>query len=113
MKIDIKQISFIDDKLREILVKMENDLNREFIITSMYREDSGIHGTIPLRAIDLRCRNNVMGELIKKYLNKNWKYDINRKFLNVCLYHDTGKGKHLHIQTHPNTRIIANDKKDK
>jgi len=59
MKINIGQLEFIDKTLRHILVELEHQVGVEFIITSLYRiGDNGVHGTLPLRGIDLRSRNS-------------------------------------------------------
>jgi len=80
-----------------------------FCITSMWRkkkDDSGIHETFPLRAIDVRSWywNDKTCEKIEQRINKYWDYDRERPNLVVCKWHDTGKGKHFHIQVHPNTQ---------
>jgi hypothetical protein len=55
MQIDLKQLEFIDPKLREIALAVEDEFGEQ-VITSLYRiDDAGVHGTLPLRGIDLRC----------------------------------------------------------
>lgn len=74
------------------------------VITSAYRPgDPRCHGTLPLRALDFRCRVAFIGEMVAAYINERWLYDPNRPHMKVCMFHDTGKGYHLHIQVHPNT----------
>ena len=106
MKIDISQLEFINPILREMAQSLEHVYGVEFIITSLYRiNDNGVHGQLPLRGIDLRCRDDNLGELIEADLNSIYEYDPNRSSKKVCMYHDTGLGKHLHLQVHPNTRL--------
>lgn len=106
MKIDINQLEFVDQKLRQITAQVEDELSVEFTITSIYRiGDKGVHGTLPVRGIDWRCRNDSFGEFVENYINALYAYDYKRPEMKVCMYHDTGLGKHLHIQVHPNTRL--------
>jgi len=77
-------------------------------VTSAYRSgDSKCHGTIPLRAIDIRSTHYDNPREIVEYLNSHYKYDPKRKDVySVAKMHDTGKGMHIHIQVHDNTTII-------
>jgi hypothetical protein len=104
MKIDIAQLEFIDSKLRNILVWIEKETGFEFTITSLYRiNDSGVHGTLPLRGADLRMRNVEAGAVIEKLINDNWVYNPDSK-KNCTLLHGSGSNLHLHVQVHPETR---------
>lgn len=105
MNIDIKQLEFIHPILREILIWMEEYFSTIFTVTSLYRVgDNGVHGTLPLRATDLRCTSDELGSYIEDRVNSLWAYDHNRPKMKVCIYHDVGRGKHLHIQVHSNTK---------
>ncbi len=105
MKVDIAQLEFIDKKLRNILVWAEKNTGFEYIITSLYRiNDTGVHGTLPLRGTDLRCRNREIGREIEKLINEKWSYDFTRPEKECAFLHGTGANLHLHIQVHPNTR---------
>ena len=104
MKIDLAQISFIDERLREIALAIEDRFGRQ-TITSLYRlGDKGVHGTLPLRGIDLREQGINNAKEIERFVNDLWEYDWQRQDMNCCIYHDTGQGLHLHLQVHPNTR---------
>lgn len=102
--IDLNNLDFIDHRLKLVV----NDLIQmvgAIVITSLYRpEDSGIHNSIPLRALDARCRNNVIGKALEDEINHKWIYDPQRPQFKVAIYHNKGKGYHLHIQVHPRTR---------
>jgi len=107
MKIDIAQLEFIEKNLRFIALEIENHFGVEFTVTSLFRiDDKGVHGTLPLRAIDLRCRDSKMGLLIVQYVNSHWIYDSKRPRKVCCVFHNAGSGFHLHLQTHPKTRRI-------
>lgn len=106
MKIDIKQISFYHPVLRELLLWIADETGLDFTITSEHRDDGGIHDTIPLRSVDLRCKQITIGWSIDDYINAHWKYDPQRPQMKCSIFHDTGQGLHLHIQVHPNTRKI-------
>ena len=60
------------------------------IVTCAYekRDYGSVHSMNPLRGLDI---------------NKHWQYDPQRTDMKVCLYHDTGRGKHFHLQVHPRT----------
>jgi hypothetical protein len=105
MKIDLVQLEFIDRTLRSIVLEVESKFEVEFTITSLYRiDDDGVHGTLPLRGIDLRCRDQAFGDMIARYINSRWVYDPNRPGKNCAWCHDTGRGLHLHFQSHPKTK---------
>ncbi len=107
MRLDIKQLEFINPILRSIVVDIEEHFGIDFTCTSLYRiNDKGVHGTLPLRGIDLRCRSLGLGEVISKYINNKWIYDYKRGNKVCCLIHNAGSGLHLHIQVHFNTRHI-------
>lgn len=107
MKIDIGQLEFIDETLRTILVETEERLEQEQTITSLYRMgDNGVHGVLPLRGVDWRCRDRAEGEKIAAMINAGWAYDPNRPEKQCCIPHGEGWNFHLHIQTHPNTRRV-------
>jgi hypothetical protein len=104
MRIDYEQLEFIAPKLRKLIRDVEDQTGFEFTITSLYRiGDTGNHGQLPLRAMDLRCRKVSAGAAIEKYVNDTWVYDSNRPDKKCCKIHDTGGGLHFHFQVHPNT----------
>ena len=104
MKIDIGQLDFIEPKLRELAQLVEQATGLEFTVTSLYRiNDSGVHGQLPLRGIDLRCKDQSIGLLVQSMVNQHWIYDPDRPDMKCCMFHDVGQGAHLHLQVHPNT----------
>jgi hypothetical protein len=108
MRLDIDQLEFIEERLREIVKEVESHFEVEFTVTSLYRiDDSGVHGTLPLRGIDFRCHLPEFGRLVVDYVNSRWQYDPSRPEKKCCIFHTVGKGLHLHFQTHPNTERIA------
>jgi hypothetical protein len=105
MRIDIKQLEFIDLNLRTIVYELEDLIGIEFTTTSLFRiGDNGVHGALPLRGMDLRCKGYKFGKLLATFINDNWEYDPSRPDKKCCLFHNAGSGYHLHIQTHPNTK---------
>lgn len=109
MKIDYKQLSFIDGDMIDILAHIES-CGWEPTITSMYRVgDAGVHGTIPLRGIDIRVRGSlgrmIANEVIKS-VNSVWIYDPDRPEFKCAIAHGSGHNFHIHLQTHPNTREV-------
>ena len=85
------------------------DMLGDVVVTSAHRSrkihggDSGIHMAVPLRAFDLRSYIYSDPFAVQDEINANWIYDPYRPQFNVCVYHDTGRGVHFHVQTHPNT----------
>ena len=55
------------------------------VITSAYRPGGGVHGTDPLRAVDLRSRGLTDPMGIAAAINLNWHYGDDRH--EVCVYH--------------------------
>jgi len=102
--VDLYQLEFIHPTLRAVLRWLDSRFGFLFILISLYRlGDPGVHGTLPLRAVDLRCRSNRLGPMIAELINAHWKYDPDRTDMTVAIFHDTGKGPHLHIEVHQNT----------
>ncbi len=109
MKLDIEQLEFIDKKLREIALAVESQFEVEFTITSLYRiGDSGVHGVLPLRAIDLRCHDRHLGMLVKDFVNNHWSYDPNREQMGCAVFGDQNHLDNVHLQVHPNTVRVTN-----
>jgi len=104
MKLDIAQINMFHPNLQALVQDLEEALGFEFTATSLHRrDDPGIHGSLPLRATDVRCRVAGVGVAIERFINSRWVYDPQRPNKIVALYHDIGQGAHLHLQVHPNT----------
>lgn len=105
MKIDLGQLLFIHPKIRHILTNLEKRLGVEFTGTSIFRiDDPGVHGTLPTRGFDLRCKDAKFGKFLEDYVNDYYIYDPQRPDKTVCWFHEVdGKGLHLHFQVHPNT----------
>lgn len=78
------------------------------VLTESYRKKThggDLHGTTPVRANDLRtwCYPDGQAQEIAQAINDRWLYDPNRPHMKVAIIHDSGRGIHFHIQTHPNT----------
>lgn len=105
MRCDYRQMTTL---FHPILIEVLEDIEQEFgekEFTSLYRKgDAGVHGTILLRGTDVKERNEIVGYVIKGWVNSRWRYDPERPEKKVCVYHDTGSGLHLHVQVHPNTQ---------
>ena len=103
INIALYELEFINPLLRQIIKDVEGVFGDQ-TVTSLYRiDDPGVHGTLPLRGIDLRCHNDTMGWQIADFINDRWIYDPERPTLQVCIYHNTGRGWHLHFQVHQHT----------
>lgn len=79
------------------------------VITSAYRpkDTNSVHSQ--MRGIDIRTHNLTMGFIMSlcNDTNTKWKYDPGRPNMDCLIYHDTGRGPHLHVQTHPNTIKVS------
>jgi hypothetical protein len=107
MKIDFMQLEFIHPTMRKLLQWLE-EIGIEFTITSLYRPgDEGVHGTLPLRGVDIRVRNSELGQLIMDMINRSWSYDKNRPEFDCALLHGRDSNMHLHLQVHPNTVYLG------
>ena len=105
MKGDLSQWEFVNPTLRKILLQAEKAAGFEFTMTSLYRPgDKGVHGTIPLRGIDVRVRLPAVGEAIADYINARWQYDSERPAMRCAVLHGMGANLHLHVQVHPRTQ---------
>ena len=93
-----------------LLVEIVEAVNKEWglqVVTSAYRpKDLGVHGTTPLRGLDLRCRDDELGTKVATWVNERYGYDHDRPNMVCAVYHDVGFGKHLHLQAHSNTYKI-------
>jgi len=101
----------IHPKLTDIIVWIVN-LMGEIVITSarryrtLHKNDSGIHLTNPLRAVDARYYIYNNPSTLIDLINKNFVYDPRRKQKHCAILHDTGMGKHIHLQCHERTKSI-------
>lgn len=88
------------------LIEWYNDVFQETItVTSAYRPgDKGVHGTNPLRAIDIRGKGRKAKEKVT-FINKYWQYDSRRPEYNVAIIHNVGRGEHIHLQVHDSSNI--------
>lgn len=104
MKVDLSQLEMMDPRVREIATDLESVVGMELTVTSLRRDgDSGVHGTIPTRAVDVRCWDEQLGLRLAQIVNNRWEYDSDRPTMRCATYHDSGGGAHLHLQSHPNT----------
>lgn len=97
--------------LEASLKEIAREIQAEFglnLITSAYRPgDTGVHGQMPVRGLDLRCLNPKFGLEAEAWVNLRWRYDPARPKKQVALFHNVGRGLHLHIQVHPGTKKTA------
>lgn len=102
--VDPSMLTDVADKMLIELLKHLSSKVGALTVTSFYREgDKGVHGTLPCRGIDVRCRDGAIGRAYAKVINNKWAYDPSRPEKNCALVHDVGFGIHLHLQVHPNT----------
>lgn len=79
-----------------------------FTITSGWRKtDSGVHGTIPCRGMDIRSDHYPDPAKVALDINNHWEYDESRPHLNCAVYHDAGNGWHIHLQVSDRTKYFS------
>ena len=79
------------------------------VITGGYEERDypSVHSTIPVRGKDYRSTVFSDPQTVADDINRHWQYDPERPEMKCAKYHDTGRGPHLHLQVHDNTRFIG------
>jgi len=108
MKTDYKQQEFREQKLNDLIEWLEIETGFEFTETSSYRiGDNGVHGTLPVRGVDLRCRSKEIVLAIQAFINRSRIYDPARSGKKCCLLHGSGANLHLHLQVHPSTEFMG------
>lgn len=93
----------LEPRLKEIIKAVEKRFGLDVITSGLRPWDKGVHGTSPLRGIDLRCRDKLIGNHVATWVNMRWLYDSNRPNKKCAICHDVGQGIHLHFQVHPTT----------
>ena len=69
------------------------------------RDYPSVHSTIPVRGTDIRSWIYTEPQKVADEINVAWVYDPGRPEMNVAIYHDMGRGKHIHLQVHDRTRL--------
>lgn len=96
----------LDPNLQAVVLAVEDRFGLD-IVTSAFRPgDKGVHGQMPLRGLDLRCRDKLVGNHVAGWVNRRWQYDPDRPEKMCAMCHDTGRGLHLHFQSHSRTELI-------
>jgi len=75
------------EKLIEVISWLDKKHPGQIVFTSGWRPEAGIHGTKPLRAVDLRSSCFSNPHVIEHLINENW--DYGKEPYQVCLYHRT------------------------
>ena len=75
------------EKLIEVISWLDKKHPGHIVFTSGWRPEAGIHGTKPLRAVDLRSSCFGNPHVTEHLINENW--DYGKKPFKVCLYHRT------------------------
>ena len=68
------------------------------------RHSNDLHGLIPVRAKDIRSWCYKDPQLVVNAINARWIYDPARPHMKVAVLHNSGQGRHIHLQSHPATR---------
>ena len=78
----------------------------EAILTGGYEERSypSVHSMVPYRGMDMRSTVFRDPQAVADDINRHWEYDPARPDKKCAIYHDVGRGAHLHLQVHNNTK---------
>ena len=122
------EVPKLDPRLAVILLHVDAYHGREIIITHLHRtqveQDEiyenhplqsvrekyksnpwvSVHQCLPVRGADLRADDRA--DEIANFINRHWQYDPNRPAFLCAIVHDSGHGRHIHVQTHLNTIYI-------
>ncbi len=84
---------------------------QKIVVTQGYekRDYPSVHSVKPLRGLDIRSWVFVNPQEVVDEINKDWMYDSSRPGKVVATYHNVGRGKHIHLQVHKNTRRRKNE----
>ncbi len=102
---DYEMHAIMKDLLRWINARYE-----PIIITCAFEKRSynSVHSTKPYRGVDIRSRVFVDPQKIVDEINEAWIYDPERLDMDCAIYHNSGRGPHIHLQVHDNT-ILKGD----
>ena len=110
--IKIKDLKVLDSllihpyhsKMRELL-KWFCVRYSETVFTGGYEERNypSVHSVIPVRGMDVRSWVFSDPQAVVNDINSVWIYDPKRPGLKCAVYHNTGRGAHIHLQVHNNT----------
>ena len=77
----------------------------QVIWTGMFEERDypSVHSTIPVRGSDMRSRIYQDPQAVVNDINVHWIYDPDRPWMKCAVYHNTGRGWHIHLQVHDHT----------
>ena len=102
----------LSNEYHETLISVSSDVAEwmidegiQPIITSAFRPgDIGVHGCG--RGLDYRTWHMTKKQVwdLVAYVNKKWVYDSQRPNIKVAIFHDVGRGPHLHLQVHHRTQ---------
>jgi len=70
----------------------------------LHKKFWSVHGTYPLRALDIRSWVYPFPQTVCNNINAAWEYDHTRPNLKCAVYHNVGHGLHIHLQVHDNTK---------
>lgn len=71
---------------------------------SVHQPSYNKHGKLEIRGTDLR--KFPCSEKIVNYINEKYIYDYKRSKYKCAILHDIGRGNHIHLQVHPNTKEV-------
>jgi len=80
----------------------------DVLITCGYEDRSypSVHSVLPLRGLDIRSRIYMDPGKLCSQINAAWSYDPVRPLKPCALYHNTGRGNHIHLQVCTETTKI-------
>lgn len=71
------------------------------------RDTPSVHNTVPYRGADIRSRIYNDPQAVTDDINAHWTYDHERPDMKCAIFHDAGRGRHIHLQVHKNTKYVG------
>lgn len=77
----------------------------ETVFTCGYekRDYPSVHSCLPFRGMDVRSRIYDDPQAVVDDVNAHWQYDTDRPWYPCAVYHNVGRGAHIHLQVHDQT----------
>lgn len=74
------------------------------------RNYSSVHDLDPYQGMDVRSWLFEDPQAIADDINAHWQYDPARPTIKTAIYHNVGRGKHIHLQAHDRTIYLGEEK---
>jgi len=73
------------------------------------RDYASVHSCSPFRGMDVRSWIYKNPQAVVDDTNDHWLYDTDRPWKRCAIWHNTGRGRHIHLQVHPHTVYVKRE----